>query len=99
MTPRADTGLMSSLSPLPGLEMILPDTQERRRYQTWLNRLCMREFSAWRLARRAKLEHRMSTIRDALHADPRFERIEKNGPDCFRLRVEHRHTHALSTER
>jgi hypothetical protein len=100
--------LLAALLPLPhdaapeppGLSAILPDPDERRRYLSTLHRLAMRPITPQRLAERAKLKRRVTEVRAALRADPRFERVREplDGPERYALRPEHRHTVQLRRE-
>ena len=73
------------------LVCIFPDARERSRYASTLRRLSMKPVSAWRLADRARLRHRLREIRAALRRDLRFARVEKRGPERYVLLPAYRH--------
>lgn len=80
------------------LARLFPDPEERRRYVVALRRRTMRPLTPMRLARRARLEHRLPQVRAALRADARLRRVREplDGPERYELRPECRHTAALA---
>ena len=77
----------------------LPNVEEQRRYKDALRKLAaLRPVSAWRLADRARLQHRRAEVARALAADPRFARVPARGPERYELRLEYRHAASLRRE-
>lgn len=73
----------------------LPNTEEQRRYEIALLRLSMRPVSPARLAEHARLMHRFNDVRQALHDDPRYERVPGRARERYELRAPYRHAATL----
>jgi len=73
----------------------LLDARALRRYEDALRRLSWGEVSVPALVRRANLHAHERAVRALLAADPRYEKVQRPGPERYLLRAEHRHVARL----